>query len=390
MTRQIRFDWLRTIVILNLIPFHAAWLIISVPGFSQVSQDTIVAELLGLYLILIAPLHMPLLFTVAGYSSAASLEKRGSLIIYLRERFQRLVIPLLTFMLILFPLLSYYWPTYQGERNLVHYLLKFWPYMLTIVHYNPGTKGPGWAHLWFVGYLIIMTLMTLPIFLYLQTKKIESGGREKWAIIPSRLVLLIPALFFIFCFIPLAVIFPFYQNGNLYSDWGYFSYNLTAFLLGYFLYHNRGFLGTIEQHLFLWLFLLVLSTTLRLTIAFQMGAYLPENTSPEFNLSYFAYSATAGLSTWSWIAFTLAMVKRKFNFSHKFIQYLKRSSYSYYILHFVIMVVVGHFLTEWNLNLLTEFLALSAMTFAGTALTYEFLLKRWFLTRWAFGIKDQK
>lgn len=53
---------------------------------------------------------------------------------------------------------------------------------------------------------------------------------------------------------------------------------------------------------------------------------------------------------------------------------MKRSSYSYYIIHFVIMVVVGHFLTEWNLNLLTEFLALSVMTFAGTALTYEFLL----------------
>ena len=235
-----------------------------------------------------------------------------------------------------------------------------------------------------------MTLMTLPIFLYLQTKKIQSGEKEKWEIIPSRLALLIPALLFIFCFMPLAVIFPFYQNGNLYSDWGYFGYNLSAFLLGYFLYQNRNFLGTVERHLFLWLFLLVLSTTLRLTIAFQMGAYLPENTSAEFNLSYFAYSLTAGLSTWSWIAFTLAMVKRKFNFSNKFIQYMKRSSYSYYIIHLVIMVVVGHFLTEWNLNLLTEFLALSAMTFAGTALTYEFLLKRWLLTRWAFGIKDKK
>ena len=143
MTRHIGFDWIRTIVILNLIPFHAAWLIISVPGFSQVPKDTVVAGILGLYLILITPLHMPLLFTLAGYSSAASLEKRASLIIYLRERSQRLLIPLLTFMLILCPLLSYYWPTYQGERNLFHYLFRFWPYMLTIVHYNPGTKGPG-------------------------------------------------------------------------------------------------------------------------------------------------------------------------------------------------------------------------------------------------------
>lgn len=40
--RHHNLDWLRVLIILNLIPFHAAWLVAFVKGFSHVPQDAFV------------------------------------------------------------------------------------------------------------------------------------------------------------------------------------------------------------------------------------------------------------------------------------------------------------------------------------------------------------
>jgi len=39
--RRYELDWLRVLVILNLIPFHAAWIMMFVLDFSKIPQDSI-------------------------------------------------------------------------------------------------------------------------------------------------------------------------------------------------------------------------------------------------------------------------------------------------------------------------------------------------------------
>lgn len=77
--RYFHLDWLRVILILNLIPFHVAWMMLFVPGFSNIPDNSVWAELLSIYVKLITPLHMPLLFAISGYSSAIALQKKTTL-----------------------------------------------------------------------------------------------------------------------------------------------------------------------------------------------------------------------------------------------------------------------------------------------------------------------
>lgn len=65
--RHYDFDWIRTIVILNLIPLHVVWLMLFIPGYSQVDTTSMTALLLKLYISLVSSWHMPLLFLISGY-----------------------------------------------------------------------------------------------------------------------------------------------------------------------------------------------------------------------------------------------------------------------------------------------------------------------------------
>ena len=122
--RHYDFDWIRTVVILNLIPLHVVWLMLFIPGFSQVETASITALLLKLYIALVSSWHMPLLFLIAGYSAAVSLDKRSIRDFY-RERIQRLLIPLIVFMTTLGPIQRYLWPNHLAPHNLTDFFIHY-------------------------------------------------------------------------------------------------------------------------------------------------------------------------------------------------------------------------------------------------------------------------
>ena len=75
--RLYELDWLRVIVTINLIPFHVAWMMTSVNGFSFVEKGTVTWNILNGYVNFVSPVHMYLLFLVAGTSTFMSLSRRS-------------------------------------------------------------------------------------------------------------------------------------------------------------------------------------------------------------------------------------------------------------------------------------------------------------------------
>jgi hypothetical protein len=71
--RRYELDWLRVIVTIDLIPFHAAWMITFVGGFYFVERGTVAWHILHCYVRFVSPLHMFLLFLVAGTSTFLAL-----------------------------------------------------------------------------------------------------------------------------------------------------------------------------------------------------------------------------------------------------------------------------------------------------------------------------
>ncbi|MEM8572136.1 MAG: acyltransferase family protein [Pseudomonadota bacterium] len=97
-SRRNDVDTLRAVVVLLLVPFHTARLFdAEVWHIKHVSEPIWAADFLVRFLNVA---QMPLLFLLAGMSAAWALERRGGPA-FLRERFARLIVPLLIGMVIL-------------------------------------------------------------------------------------------------------------------------------------------------------------------------------------------------------------------------------------------------------------------------------------------------
>lgn len=382
--RRYDLDWLRVLVILNLVPWHAAWLMAYVTGFSDSVHEGLGVTILRYYTGFSLRWQIPLLFFIAGVSAFLSLSHRSPGA-FVRERARRLFIPLMFFMLVCYPVLLYFWPDVCENKSLLDYLIRFWPHCLATIHHSrmPGRiPMPGWAHLWFVAYLSIFSLISLPLLIYLRRQG-QSGLAGKFvAFLSKKGALLLLALPLIVINIALGPKWPMAQL-NLYDDWTYFCYDLTVFIYGYVIcLYDRLWLA-VDRHLRISLPLAIISTIFALLMRFEMPAF----SRPAYTPRYMLYSVFLGLHTWCWILTLLALARRFLSGTNRFLKYASQASYPFYILHFLLMVVIGHFITKWHLGMAAEFISLSLLTFIATLGSYELLVRRTRSTRFLFGMK---
>jgi len=383
--RCYKLDWLRVLVILNLVPWHAAWLIVYVTGFSNSTRESFFITILQYYMGFSLRWQIPLLFFIAGASACLSLSHRtpGA---FVRERARRLFVPLMFFMLVCYPVLLYFWPGVCDNKSLPDYLVRFWPHCLATIHHSrmPGRAPmPGWAHLWFVAYLLIFSLISLPLFIRLK-RQAESGIAGKYvSFFTKRGTILLLAVPLMAINIILAPKWPMAQL-NLYDDWTYFCYDLAVFIYGYvFCLHDRLW-QAINRHLQIPLSLAIISTVFVLVMRFEMPAF----SRPAYSPRYMLYSVFLGLHTWCWILALLALAKQYLSGTNRFLKYASRASYPFYILHFLLMVVIDHFLVKWHLGMAAELISLSFLTFIATLGSYELLINRIKATHVLFGVKE--
>ncbi|MBU8922876.1 MAG: acyltransferase family protein [Bacteroidales bacterium] len=379
--RKYELDWLRVIVTINLIPFHAAWMITSVSGFSSVEKGTVAWKILHYYVNFLSPIHMFLLFLIAGTSTFIALQHRSPKQ-YIMERVKRLLIPLFTFMVFLFAPLGYFWPT-DLDLSGVNYFTQFWPWCLMTTFYSESTGGPNWAHMWFAGYLFIHSLVLLPIFLRIRAGKdrlidsIVGFLTRRWGAIflmgiPVSLIFAI-----------LSPIWPFYRN-TLYSDWGYFTYNMAAFFFGFIIARDKRFSKTFSRHTVAALVLGILFSAAKLFMQFN----LPSFSTNAHNLNYAIYSLVAGLNTWFWVVAVMSIAQKYLSLTNRFLRYFNRISYPFYIFHLTVMSIAGHYITRLGRGILVEFVMLCVASFVISVICCE-LVKRTRLTRFLFGIKGK-
>jgi peptidoglycan/LPS O-acetylase OafA/YrhL len=383
--RCYKLDWLRVLVILNLVPWHAAWLIVYVTGFSNSTRESFFITILQYYMGFSLRWQIPLLFFIAGASACLSLSHRtpGA---FVRERARRLFVPLMFFMLVCYPVLLYFWPGVCDNKSLPDYLVRFWPHCLATIHHSrmPGRAPmPGWAHLWFVAYLLIFSLISLPLFIRLKRQADSGIAGKHVSFFTKRGTILLLAVPLMAINIILAPKWPMAQL-NLYDDWTYFCYDLTVFIYGFvFCLHDRLW-QAINRHLQIPLSLAIISTVFVLVMRFEMPAF----SRPSYSPRYMLYSVFLGLHTWCWILALLALARQYLSGTNRFLKYASRASYPFYILHFLLMVVIDHFLVKWHLGMAAELISLSFLTFIATLGSYELLINRIKATHVLFGVKE--
>jgi glucans biosynthesis protein C len=150
--RRHHLDAIRVSAILLLIPYHAARYVQKGDGDPRI-VDAVVW--------FVHTWHMPLFFAISGFLAASAL-RRSTALLQVRARFRRLGLPLVVGMLTVVPLANFFvieaaalWPrkgALPAKRELD---------FANVFSFTP-------RHLWFISYLLIISLLAIGIWLAIQ------------------------------------------------------------------------------------------------------------------------------------------------------------------------------------------------------------------------------
>ena len=175
MTRKYYIDNLRWLAILMLFPFHTAqiWNGGEYSGFYIWSHTN---DFMYAFSTFVYPWYMTLLFAISRMSLKFALQKRTPKQIIV-ERVNKLMIPFVFGVLVLVPIMTYvaeiFFNGYTGTY-LNQYIL-FFTKQTDLTGYSGGFTP---AHLWFLLYLFVISLIAL-LLVYIQKRKFPSLSFSK-------------------------------------------------------------------------------------------------------------------------------------------------------------------------------------------------------------------
>jgi glucan biosynthesis protein C len=359
--RRWDIDWLRVLAVLLLFYYHPARIFYTRGGwYIQNWQKSNALTDIALF---IEYWHMPLFFLLAGVSTSFALRFRSGGQ-YVKERFTRLLVPLIFGLLVIVPPQIYFelLHTRRITSNTVSFV-DFYPHFFD--GYYTGEFDMG--HLWFIFYLFVFSLLMLPLFLFFKrdTGQRLIGRLAGFLSRPGMIFLLaVPAM------VANYLMLDFYPNPI---------YFLTFFVFGYVLAADARFDDTIARHkgialvLGVGLFVVWISPATRDVISFNWPQPI-----------------TRDLIGWFCLIAILGYGKQFLNFTNGFLKYAGEASYPAYILHQTVIVIIAYYVVRWNAGVLVKFAIIVAASLAVTVVLYDVVVKRTNVTRFLFGMRIKK
>lgn len=355
--RKYYIDNLRWLAILLLFPFHAAqiWSGGEYSGFYIWSHtDTV----LYVFSTAVYPWYMTFLFAIAGMSCKYALQKRTSKQ-FVVERTKKLLIPFFFGLLVLVPVMTYTAEVYFNEYTGTYWQQYglFFTKVTDLTGYRGGFTP---AHLWFLLYLFLISLAAL-LIISLQKKclpKCRAGS--------------VSYFFIILLFIPEWLCQYILNIGG--KSLGQF---MILFLFGYYILSEESILQKLKQYQFVSLALSILSGSLYTYL------YCFENLRNICITGLYIFFGWMGIIT------LLGIGQSKLNFHNRLSDYLTRASFSVYILHMPVLVVIGFFTLKLPVGVAARFSLIVLTSFIVTLLIYE-IAKKVPVLRFFLGIAGRK
>lgn len=357
MTETIRknyIDNLRWLCILLLFPYHT-FMVFNAFGESFYIKGADVAVTTH-FLMAVWPWIMPLMFLLAGVSSAYALKKRTAAE-YLKERTFKLLIPLVFGVLLLVPVQTYFAEVFHNSYagNYFEQYVLFFTKPTDLSGYTGGFTP---AHLWFILYLFGISVAALPV-MYVYQKSTKKIPVHK---IPLPVLL----LFFI---VPVFSQIILDISGKSVGEY------LTWFLYGYFFISSDALQEKVLKYRFL---LLGLAVPCMLVYTFA-GTAIQSYSVALYELLYAFYA-------WVAILTILGLGKRYLEFKNRATAYLSKASFGIYIIHQQWIVITAYFTLMWIGNVPLQMASIMLASVVFTLLTYG-AFRRFSVTRFMFGLK---
>jgi len=385
--RRYDIDWLRVVATLAVFIFHCTRFF-DTEGWHLKNPDQ--SDLLFVLTRgLIWPWAMELFFLLSGVGTWYMLKSRRAGA-YLWGRVKRLLIPLYTAGLFVLLPPQFYFELlansgYRGSfwQIIPRYFASFHP-----PHITPWPETllpiPFVGHLWFLQYLFLISLMTLPLLLYL-----KSGSGQRWVM---RLAEWCDRRGGIFLFvIPLALALIGLRGlFEAHRSWADFLWYAIFFVIGYIMSADKRFTDAVKRHGWVCLALWLLGVFGGIGLLVLVLGYDPFPGRESFSWMYVLYQILWSISSWSAVVFMLSIGARYLNSNHKVLAYGNEAVLPFYLFHQTVILAVGFFVTRWNMGILPKLLVVIAISFPLILVVYELLVRRFRAIRFFFGMRPKE
>ena len=371
-TRVHYLDTLKVAVVYGIVLYHSALAFTWTSWLVSDSQKSIVLTALAAFAF---PWGIPLMFLLAGADSWFALRSRSALA-FVRARFLRLVLPLCAGIVLLSPL-QWYLSTVGSEGSL-HSLLRSYPAFLRGIRlsWTPEWLGRYGYHLWFLGYLFAISVAVLPLLELLRRPASRRAVARAAAFARQPGAIYLFALPLVVSQMALRWRFPAYQ------DWADIATYTIVFVAGYALASERRLEAAIRANVRLALETGTVSTA-GVGILLWLASYQPANQL----LRDLVFSVLWSLMIWSWLLVFLYVGMRWLDFGNRATAYLSESILPAYVLSHPVVVFLATAVAGLTIGAWPKFFLVGVTALAVTLVLYEFLVRRWAITRLVFGLK---
>ena len=370
-SRRADLDWLRVIAFGLLILYHAgtAW-----SGWSWHITSPDSWEGLREAMRFLNRWRMPLIFVVSGAAIMLALGDRTPRA-FVVDRLKRLLLPLAFGMVVIVPPQVYLERLYRGQFS--GSFLQWLPHAFEGVYPNGNLS---WHHLWFVAYVLVLTLVLLPIFLWARSepgqRAVAQAGRNaarfglQWAMV-----------------LPLAAstlwLAPISSNINgLVGDWhGVVSYG-ALLLYGAFLFGSSDLLQALQRQRLFSLAVGIAAYAV-LYVGYFEGAVRPVIPPPARPL----FALLSAINVMAWLFAIIGFAHHYLTRRPAFLSQATEAVYPFYLIHQTVTLVAVYWLLKVGAPPVPGFIAAVVATFAGTWLIYAGLVRPWRWIRPQFGMK---
>jgi glucan biosynthesis protein C len=317
--------------------FSANW-IISVSDQNQIEGLKAYTQYINLF-------RMPLFLFISGYFSMSVLSRKGAKE-FLNNRVKRIAIPLVSTMIILNTLQSYF------SNYLLYGRHTFDGWISQLL---PWSSNFSFSHAWYLYYILVFSLLLLVIdYKKIITSRIEKLHKYNGYYLDVGFIILTIGIsafgLLIYKIVPLS-----HNLINIIDMTMYLPY----FVIGYVCYVNKELLErlviNIDKKRALYFFIMIVGTMSVLLLMPDSFKY------PKFfmNLVCRYYS----------LLFVIYLLNRFLNKENKVIDYMSKSSYGVYILHQPIIIVVGYIYLKY-FNGVSPYVGFISVLSASIILTY--------------------
>lgn len=352
--RKIYLDNIRWMTIILVMIYHVFYVFNSAGVVSNIVTEGIPA--FDSFLTFVYPWFMCLLFLIAGMSARYALISKTKKQ-YLKERFRKLIVPFFGGIFLIGWIngwvTSQYVDIFAGQSV---------PLAIKYLIYCAMGMGP----LWFILELFVGTLLLFVIIKLDKKEVLLTLGRK------TNIILLF--LFFIpiwgSSYVLITPVITIFRNGIYWF----------LFLLGYFVLSHEEVLLQLKKYR------IVLGI-----VAFACGIgysifYYGEN----YVLDQVLQSPLTNIYLWIMILAILGLAKQYLNFTGKISSFLSSRSFSYFVLHYPILILVAHFLvSKFDFPIILNYLLVLMITVILTCLLSEIAMRLPVIRYWLFGMKKE-